>query len=43
MTYNDLFQIKQFLYNIFFCAKNHAVYVMIWKNIAEPDRPQMAI
>jgi len=23
--------------------KNHTVYEIVWKNIAEPDRPQMAV
>jgi hypothetical protein len=27
--------------NIFFPLENCAVYEIIWKNIAEPDRPQM--
>jgi hypothetical protein len=26
-----------------FFFENHAVYELVWKNIAEPDRPQMKI
>jgi len=29
--------------HIFFFFENHAVYETTWKNIVEPDRPQMAI
>jgi len=28
---------------IFFFFENRAVYVTLWKNMAEPDRPQMTI
>jgi hypothetical protein len=31
-----------FIFNIFF-PENHAVYEIMWKNIVEPDRPQMTI
>jgi len=27
--------------SIYFSVKNRAVYAVIWKNIVEPDRPQM--
>jgi hypothetical protein len=27
----------------FFLSENRAVYKIIWKNIVEPDRPQMAM
>ena len=27
---------------IFFFFENRAVYEIMWKNMAEPDRPQMA-
>jgi hypothetical protein len=34
---------KHCVFNDFFLSKNHAVYEIIWKNIVEPDRPQMTI
>jgi len=33
---------KQLILNNFF-PENPAVYGIMWKNIAEPDRPQMTI
>jgi len=27
-------------HNLYF-SKNHAVYEITWKNVVEPDRPQM--
>ena len=30
------------MFNIFF-FQNHAIYEIMWKNMAEPDRPQMTI
>jgi hypothetical protein len=26
-----------------FCSENRAVYEIMWKNVVEPDRPQMII
>jgi hypothetical protein len=31
------------LCSIFFSPENRAVYEIMWKNIAEPDRPQLTI
>ena len=31
------------MFNIFFFFENHAVYEVMWKNIVDPDRPQMTI
>jgi hypothetical protein len=31
------------MFNIFFFFENVAVYEILWKNIVEPDRPQMTI
>ena len=33
----------QFIFNNFFFFENRAVYEIIWKNMAETDRPQMTI
>jgi hypothetical protein len=33
---------KHFTFNIFF-PENRAVYEIMWKNMVEPDRPQMTI
>jgi len=35
-------QNTHFMINIFFC-ENHSVYMMMWKNFEEPDRPQTTI
>ena len=32
-----------FVFSNFFFFENRAVYEMMWKNIVEPDRPQMTI
>jgi len=36
---------KTYSYNLFSItsSKNRAVYQIMWKNMVEPDRPQMAI
>jgi len=31
------------LKNFFFSLENHAVYEIMWKNVVEPDGPQMTI
>ena len=31
------------MFNNFFLSKNRAVYDIMWKNMVEPDRPQMTI
>jgi hypothetical protein len=31
------------LCSMIFSPENHAVYEIIWKNIAQPDRPQMTL
>ena len=31
------------MFPIFFFFENHAVYEIMWKNIAQPDKPQMTI
>ena len=35
-------QNTHFLLNNFFFPENSVVYEIMWKNILEPDRPQMA-
>jgi len=30
-------------YSIIFFPENYALYEIMWKNMARPDRPQMAI
>ena len=35
-------QNTHFISNKFFSSENRAVYETMWKNIVEPDRPQMA-
>ena len=32
-----------FMFGKFFFSENHAVYGIMWKNMVEPDRPQMTI
>jgi hypothetical protein len=32
-----------YMFSNFFSPENPAFYEIVWKNIAEPDRPQMAI
>ena len=32
-----------FILNIFFPSENRTVYEVMWKNMAEPERPQMTI
>jgi len=46
----EMFQAKvaqkiktHFIFNNFFPPENHAVLDLMWKNIVEPDRPQMTI
>jgi hypothetical protein len=36
-------QNTHFVFSNFFISENHAVYEIMWKNIVEPGRPQMAI
>jgi len=37
-------QNKHFVFNnFFFSFENRAVYEIMWKNIVQPDRPQMTI
>jgi hypothetical protein len=36
-------QNTHFIFNNFFFLENSPVYVTIWENIVEPDRPQMTI
>jgi len=31
------------MFNNIFFFENHAVYEIIWKNMVEPDRPQITI
>jgi hypothetical protein len=35
-------QITHFIFNTFF-FKNHGVYEIMWKNIVQPDRPQISM
>jgi len=32
-----------FFFNNFFSPENRAVYDLMWKNMAQPDRPQMTV
>jgi hypothetical protein len=32
-----------FMFNNFFFSENHAVYEVMWKNMIEPDTPQMTV
>ena len=36
-------QSTDFMFNSLFFFENHAVYELMWENIAKPDRPQMTI
>jgi len=36
-------KIKTYFMSNNFFSKNHAVYEIMWKNMVEPDRPQVAI
>jgi hypothetical protein len=36
-------QTTYFVFNNIFFPENYAVYEVMWKNIVEPDRPQMTI
>jgi hypothetical protein len=36
-------QSTHFMFNNFFFSENRAVYEVMWKNTAQPDRPQMTI
>jgi hypothetical protein len=31
------------LFSVTFFSENHAVYEIVWRNIADPDRPQITI
>jgi hypothetical protein len=33
----------QFMFNDFFSLENRSVYEMMWKNMVEPEIPQMAV
>ena len=32
-----------FIFNNFFFPENRTIYEIMWKNIVEPDRPQMSL
>jgi hypothetical protein len=36
-------EIKHFMLNNVFFLENHAVYEIMYKNMVEPDRPQLTI
>jgi hypothetical protein len=48
-SYNEMFQtnilenIKIQFYVPYFFFENHAIYEIKWKNVVEPERPQVTI
>jgi hypothetical protein len=34
---------RHILYSVVFSPENHGVYEITWKNMVEPDRPQMTV